>query len=54
MTEWLPAANLVGRGDDVDADDLLGQDRLGVDATKPRAKFRVLGQCLKGGEKKRK
>lgn len=55
MTEWPPAANLVRRGDDVDADHLLGQHRLGVDAAEPRAEFGVLGQCLKeGGEKRKK
>lgn len=52
MTEWPPAANLIRRGDDVDTDHLLGQHRLGVDTVEPRAKFSVLGQCLKeGGEK---
>lgn len=41
------AANLVRRGDDVDADHLLGQHRLGVDAAEPRAEFNVLGHSLK-------
>lgn len=48
------AANLVRRGDDVDADHLLGQHRLGVDAVEPRTQFSVLGQCLKEGGGKRR
>lgn len=54
MTEWPLAANLIRRGDDVDADHLLGQHRLGVDTVEPRAKFSVLGQCLKEGGGKKK
>lgn len=54
MTEWPLAANLIRRGDDVDADHLLGQHRLGVDTVEPRAKFSVLGHCLKGGGGKKK
>lgn len=38
---------LIGCGDDVDADNLFSQDRLGVDAAESSAKFSVLGQCLK-------
>lgn len=38
--------HLVGRGDDVDADNLLSEDGFRVDAVQSGSKFCVLGQGL--------